>query len=174
MSGIVLTVDLTYKDAIIKAEEHITAIERYAPDNTPIILVGTKSDGSRVVDPEALTQLAITHNLLGPIETSAKHCVNVDESFDVLIDAIINPKSSSQIKRPEPQGKMAAQSPAKVTMSYNELASGNRELAKRYEQIFNRENATMSLENGTFATFTSKAWTPSDKVLNLENKIGAH
>ena len=162
ISGIVLTVDLTDKDAVAKAEEHIAGIQQYAPDNTPIILVGTKSDGSRAVGQETLTQLAIKNGLLGPIETSAKYGVNVEESFNVLIDAIINPKSLSQIKRPN-QGKMATQSPAKVTMNYNELACADRNTAKRYEQKFNAENATMSLENGTFATFTSKAWTRSDK-----------
>eukprot|EP01114_Cavostelium_apophysatum_P011404 TRINITY_DN25649_c0_g1_i1.p1 TRINITY_DN25649_c0_g1~~TRINITY_DN25649_c0_g1_i1.p1 ORF type:complete len:211 (+),score=43.91 TRINITY_DN25649_c0_g1_i1:73-705(+) len=114
--GILLVYDVSNEESFKgRVEEWLKEIRRYTPDNTPIVLVGNKSDLPRVVDASAVNAFAAKHNLQH-FETSAKEGTNVNQAFMALAEKIVDNKYS---------GSSSSSSTTTGKENVNLQASGN-------------------------------------------------
>ena len=97
--GIIVTYDITDRESFTAVENWMNEVEKHASDNISRILVGNKSDleDARQVTFEEGKELAEHYNVRF-METSAKDCKNVDESFTTMTREV---KSRVAITQPK-------------------------------------------------------------------------
>lgn len=88
-NGCIMVYDITNKDSFNNIHNWLLELEKYAPKDIPILLVGNKSDMTkqRMVSEEDGIQLAKDYNL-DFVETSAKDNNNIDTAFLSLSEKI--------------------------------------------------------------------------------------
>lgn len=91
-SGVLLVFDVTDEQSFYKLTTWKKHIERMAPSNTPIILIGNKCDLNhrRVIDYDQAKEMALQLNADQYWETSAKTSENVMEVFSSAVDVILS------------------------------------------------------------------------------------
>ncbi|XP_071965278.1 ras-related protein Rab-13-like [Antedon mediterranea] len=86
--GILLTYDVTQEKTFRTLNDWLKDIERNAPEDVELIIVGNKCDSdARVIATETGSQFAIQRNLTF-FETSAKTNINVNNAFETLAQAM--------------------------------------------------------------------------------------
>jgi len=82
--GIIIVYDVTDQLSFVNIKNWIQEIERYAGENVVKLLVGNKIDKpNRVIDTNNGQEYAQSLGM-SYIETSAKHCTNVDQVFEKM------------------------------------------------------------------------------------------
>jgi Ras-related protein Rab-1A len=90
--GIILVCDLTNRASFENLHKWVQECERYASENVPIIIVGTKSDlvNDQQVSVEELTEYTRQLSLPDPVITSSKNNIDVSEVFENLAEQFLN------------------------------------------------------------------------------------
>jgi len=92
--GILLVFDLSIPFEPSRLEDWLRESRNYTPDDTPIILIGNKSDVSkRQVEPQVAKKWAESKGL-EYLEASAKEGTNVAKAFLLLVEKILANKAS--------------------------------------------------------------------------------
>ncbi|UJR14824.1 hypothetical protein I4U23_001809 [Adineta vaga] len=81
-NGVVLCFDLTDLESFRNVNNWLEEVKRYCPDQTPVFLIGTKSDliSRRMVSQDMIKNFSEKHNL-SFLETSSKTNENVEKCF---------------------------------------------------------------------------------------------
>jgi Ras-related protein Rab-1A len=87
--GIIFVYDITHKDSFIHVTDWINEARRYIDADTPLIIVGNKSDRTdRSVYIDELEKLAKANNTLF-VECSARSSDNIDKVFNDIAKLLI-------------------------------------------------------------------------------------
>lgn len=91
--GALLAFDLTRLSTTFSLESSWLPIIRRENPNLPVILIGTKKDlvnpSKPMIDPAIIEKLVTDNNLQGYIEVSSETGENVEQTFILLLEAII-------------------------------------------------------------------------------------
>ncbi len=106
-SGIILAYDSTDINSYFSLHHRwMPLIEEFCDPNIPIILVSTKNDleDDKEVDPNLVRDFISSkeehnQNIIEFLETSSKSNINVNETFDILVNNIINKKIEEYQKK---------------------------------------------------------------------------
>lgn len=107
-SGILLCYDITDPTTAENVKAWLIEIEKYAPPNVPIVLVGTKVDLQD--DPYQAENILLTQNIITDIlasypdilqhcETSSKTGVGVEDAFLKLVDCMLKQEARAKRER---------------------------------------------------------------------------
>lgn len=89
-NGIILVFDLTDLESFNNLEKWLQEINRYCREDTPILVVGNKTDQPRVVPSFNIQNFLDEHSLKGDyLETSAKTGDGVDSIFNRLVEKLV-------------------------------------------------------------------------------------
>jgi Ras-related protein Rab-1A len=95
-NGMIIVYDVTCRESFDNVRHSIREIRRYMDLNTPIMIVGNKSDNSdRQVSEDELKVLAADCNVMC-IECSAKMNINIDKIFEEITREIIKLKKTCE------------------------------------------------------------------------------
>lgn len=88
--GVMICFDITDLDSFRNVENWFEEVKRYCPEQTPVILVGTKADlqAKRMV-PYSTIKAYIEKRNISYIETSSKTNENIEKSFDDLSRTLV-------------------------------------------------------------------------------------
>ncbi|KAG2381493.1 hypothetical protein C9374_006482 [Naegleria lovaniensis] len=89
-NGIMIVFDLTDEKSFREVAKWLDQIAKYGSENTPMVLVGNKSDlvAKRVIDRRVAEEFAKNMGM-EYIETSAKNSNGVDVAFDKMLQAVV-------------------------------------------------------------------------------------
>jgi len=89
--AIMVVCDVTELSSLWHVDKWMKEIRTYAGDDTPVVLVGNKTDlkAKRVVSEEMMLKKAGEYDL-PYVETSAKNAVNVEKCFRTLVEEYIS------------------------------------------------------------------------------------
>lgn len=97
-NGILIIYDVTNKQSFLGIEEWIKTINESASSDIQLMIIGNKVDlDERVINTKEGQELATKYNCEF-LETSAKKNINITETFDKLIQKMIDNKSKIKLK----------------------------------------------------------------------------
>mmetsp|Transcript_10714 Transcript_10714/g.40121 ORF Transcript_10714/g.40121 Transcript_10714/m.40121 type:complete len:218 (-) Transcript_10714:224-877(-) len=90
-SGVLLVFDMTDEESLYKCDRWMQNVQKLAPRNTPVILIGNKCDlkTKRVVQHDQAKEMAGKLEVDEYFETSAKTGENVKQVFDSSLNLIL-------------------------------------------------------------------------------------
>ena len=93
LDGAMVLYDITNRNSFDNIEKWIEKIGDFNKPNIPIVIVGTKSDleKHRMIHIHEVANIAKKYDYIN-IECSSKENNNIDETFDLIINTIINHK----------------------------------------------------------------------------------
>jgi small GTP-binding protein len=94
LDGGMVIYDITNRNSFDNIEKWIEKISMFNKNNVPIIIVGTKSDleKHRMIHKNEIVNIAKPYNYI-TIECSSKENINIDETFDLIINKILEHKN---------------------------------------------------------------------------------
>ena len=96
-NGIIVIFDLSDKKSFDEINIWMNERDKYCVSSICTLLIGTKSDKTRVITDDMISELCIKYNI-SYIETSAKYDINVNDAFELLCKKLMEKDDMNYIK----------------------------------------------------------------------------
>lgn len=152
--GAAVVFDVGSWDSLVSVRQWVSMVREKCGNNIPIILVGNKTDtGHREVNLDTAENVRDEFNLFY-IEVSAKTGVNIDETFSVLTEQLMQQRDLRNSSSPSPSTSSVSSLPSTSSRRYGPPAQITaREPAQR--KRIEKDPDSISLKPGHEDTSTS-------------------